>query len=386
MNAPQHSSREHAFLSPSASHRWLHCTAAPTYEDTFQDTPSAYAEEGTKAHEVAELLLRGQREEAEAIATDIDMLEYGIGYADYVNRITHGDDWERSGMCMIETRVSLAPYEDILFGTADALVLRGDMLHVIDYKYGQGVKVSAVENTQLKIYALAAISTLNSWNMWTGDITDVVLHIYQPRVDNISTWHTCLDDLNAWRIDTLNPTVELIKSEITTFKAGSHCQFCKGLHACKAYKSQVFDTANGMSSKDPDKLNDEEYKEVLDIASDLRAWLTAVEEYILNRTLGGEPVKGYKAVEGRSVRKYADETAIITALAEHGYSENEYMERKLAGITKLEKTLGKKQFQDLLGGYIIKPEGKPTLVPESDKRKSLREKEIDLFEEIKAER
>lgn len=365
----------HALLSPSASHRWLNCTAAPRLEANVEDTGSTFAEEGTLAHAYCAKKLKQylglptDAEEAEIDALNAkyhtgEMDEYTDTYAAIVlEKYNAARALTPDAQLLIETRLDFGAYIPEAFGTADAIIIADGTMEVIDFKYGKGVKVSAVENPQMQIYALGALDRFG----FEYNINAVRMTIVQPRIDNLSEYTLDVAALTTWAADTLAPKAkEAYKGGEQ--KPGTWCQFCKVKSSCRAL-AQLCQAA----PKDPKLLSAEELAaDVLPILPVIKTWLSGVEDYALQQALAGVKLPGWKIVEGRSVRKITDAEAAGQALTDVGYvKEQVYKPVELRTITDLEKLVGKKQFAAICGDWIEKPAGKPTLAPESDKRKAI---------------
>ena len=367
---------KHALLSPSAAHRWIHCTAAPRLEADVEDSGSSFAEEGTLAHAYcakklkAFLGLNTDGEEKE-IAQYFDtyhtgeMDEYTDTYATIVlEKYNAARAATTDAQLLVETRLDLGDFVPEAFGTADAIIIADGTMEIIDFKYGKGVKVSAVENPQMMIYALGAYHRF----AFDYNIQRVRMTIVQPRIDNLSEYELEISALVSWNDETLAPKAKEAYSGKGPQTPGAWCQFCKVKSSCRALANLCTNAV-----KDPKLLSAEELAaDVLPILPVVKTWLAGVEEYALAQALAGVQLPGWKIVEGRSVRKITDQEGAGNALCAAGYQpEQIYKPRELRTITDLEKLIGKKQFAALAGDYIVKPEGKPTLAPESDKRKAI---------------
>lgn len=365
----------HALLSPSASHRWLHCTAAPRLEEHVEDTGSAFAEEGTLAHAYCAKKLKtflglptdGEDKEIAELNEKYhagEMDEYTDTYATIVlEKFNAARAKTSDAQLLIETRLDFSTWIPEAFGTADAIIIADGTMEVIDFKYGKGVKVSAVENPQMQIYALGALERFG----FEYNINAVCMTIVQPRIDNLSEYVLDTAALLGWAECTLMPKAkEAYKGGKQ--QPGTWCQFCKVKSSCRALAAICME-----APKDPKLLTPEELAaDVLPILPVVKTWLAGVEEYALQQALTGVRFPGWKIVEGRSVRKIVDTEAAATALNQAGYKTTEiYKPQELRTITDLEKLVGKKQFAAICGDWIEKPAGKPTLAPESDKRAAI---------------
>lgn len=356
----------HALLSPSASKQWLNCPPSIRLSADCKDDVSSYALEGTAAHTLCEyhlkkLLGREVENPSEHLTFyDEQMEECAEGYATYVMEIIEA--YHRP-VVLIEERLNLSKYVRDAFGTADCIVLGGEELHIFDYKHGQGVLVEANENPQLKLYGLGALYLFDG----IYNIEKVTLHIYQPRRDNISTFEIASQELYRWAEEELVPKAELAFKGEGEFSCGDWCRFCKVKNTCRKRADQALAIAKE-EFKRPPLLSDEELERALGIATDLELWVKDIREYALMKALEGKKWAEFKLVEGRSNRRYVDESRVAELVASEGF--NPY-EEKLLGITAMTKLLGKERFNELLWGLLEKPRGKPTLVSREDKREEL---------------
>ena len=237
------------------------------------------------------------------------------------------------------------------------------MLQIIDFKYGLGVLVEAENNPQMMCYALGALDTYDG----IYDIESVEMTIFQPRRGNVSTFTISKEDLLKWAEEYLAPIAQLAYNGEGEFHAGDHCQFCKVKATCRKRAEYNMELA-AYDFEEPAMLDEDEIAEILPKIDSLITWANDLKDYALQQALSGVAYKGFKVVEGKSNRKYTDENAVAETIKQHGYDP---YERKLLGITAMTSLLGKKKFEELLGGLISKPPGKPALVPESDKRPAL---------------
>lgn len=370
-------SRAHAKLSPSAAERWINCPGSIRLSEQCPPAPSSdYADEGTAAHRLAELKVLSIIEAVSA--KDLDRArasEYYCGemeeatefYADRVLEIyTKARAADPSAELMVEQHFSLEDWVPGGFGTSDAVVIGGGVIEVIDLKYGKGVKVDAVGNPQLRLYGLGAA-------MLFGDIYDlntVRMTIIQPRLDHISTEEMPITDLLKWAETVVRPAAKLAARKNAPTACGDWCRWCPAKAICKTRAEKQLELAQYDFAK-PDLLQPDEIGEILRRAEELQKWAADVQAYALQEALAGQHYDGWKLVEGRSVRKYADDLKVAETLQAAGWPEAVLYERKLYGITAMEKIVGKKKLTEVLGDLIIKPAGKPVLVPESDKREAI---------------
>lgn len=379
---------KHALLSPSAAHRWMNCTAAPLLERDVEDKSSTFAEEGTLAHaycakKLKEFLgLAVDEEKAEIAQLDGqyhsgEMDEYTDTYKTIVlEKFNAARAKTKDAQLLVEVKLDFSHYVPDAFGTSDAIIIADGVMEVIDFKYGKGVKVSAVENPQMMIYALGAWDLFN----FEYDIRKVRMTIVQPRIDNLSEFELDAADLINWAVDELQPKANEAYAGGKQ-KPGNWCQFCKVKASCKALSSMCIEAQQ--ANPDPRKISKEVMENtILPLLSTFKTWLTGVEEYSLEQALNGVQYQGFKIVEGRSIRKITNPTAVMELLGKEGFSKESYIKpTELRSITDLEKLIGKKRFGVLCAEYINKPQGKPTLVPESDKRPAFNQA-ADDFKDI----
>lgn len=365
---------KHAILSASSAHRWLACPPSAMLEKDMPDQTSVYADEGTAAHEVAEYKVRtylGEKNLTVPSTGNFDADEIDKYTDSYLEYVTDTIETIRKSCpdaeVMVEQRLDFSHYVEGGFGTGDLVIVADDVLQVIDLKYGKGVAVSAEDNPQMKLYALGALNLYD----YLYDIRTVKMAIVQPRLDSISEWEISVADLKAWAENTLRPVAELAAKGEGEFNAGEHCRFCKLKATCRKRAEKMLEAAK-YDFAPPAKLNDEEVAAVLAIASELAKWADDVFAYAQAKAVNeGKKWDGFKVVEGRSNRKYMDETKVAEVCRENGYALSQIFKSTLIGITDMEKLMGKKKFRELLGEYVHKPKGKLTLVPVSDKREEI---------------
>lgn len=378
----------HAVLSPSAASRWLTCTPSARLEERFPDNAGDFAKEGSLAHEFGEMLIKGsvgsvKEPELDQILAELRkdefyepaMEKYAEDYSDLVyekyltaRRIT------RDAIIRIEERIDLTSYAPEAFGTGDAIIIADGTMEIIDLKYGKGVRVSADHNKQMMLYALGALDMFG----FMYAIDTVRMTIYQPRIDNISEFEMPAAELLEWGEKELKPRAAMAFKGEGDAIPGDHCRFCKAKAQCKALAELRMQQAEH-EFKEVEFLSDEETAAILGAADGIKNWLSAVEEHALQAALDGKKYPGFKLVEGRSIRKYADEKKVAEVLTDNGFArESIFEEPKLKTITNMEKLLTKKVFSTLLGDYVIKPQGKPVLVPDSDRRQEWSSAENDF--------
>ncbi len=349
---------KHALLSASSSHRWLNCPPSARFSEGVASTSSPYALEGTRAHELAEYALKGLEPESLTKEERLEMWPLAQDYGDYVRDIAG-----EYGAVSVEQRLDFSYWVPEGFGTADAVVVVGKELHVIDYKYGKGVEVSAIKNPQGLLYALGAYELVRSIY---EDLEQVTVHIYQPRLSNISTYTLGVQELLEFG-EYVRPIAARAFEGSGEFKEGEHCKFCPKKGECLARASAMLKVP--ATSTELSTLTVADLGELLPKLDRFEKWAKDVKAYALEQALQGQTPSGYKLVEGRTRRSYADQTAIAERLESAGYEAAIiHKPRELVGLTELEKTIGKKKLAELVGDLIVKPAGAPTLAPASDKR------------------
>jgi hypothetical protein len=369
----------HALLSASSSHRWLNCPPSARLCESYEDKGSEYAAEGTSAHMLCEyklkvaLGIRAKDPTADLSFYNAAMEDCANGYAAYILELVEMAKQSCADpVVLIEQRLDFSKYVEGGFGTGDCLVIADGTLHIVDYKHGQGVLVEAEDNPQMKLYALGALEIFDG----IYDIDTVSMTIYQPRRDNVSTYTVFKESLYQWAEEILKPTAELAYAGDGEFNCGEWCLFCKVKHECRARAERNLELAR-YDFKLPPLLEDDEVEDILGKIDSLISWANDIKNYALQTALGGKQWNGWKLVEGRSNRRYTDEAAVADAVSAAGFDP---YERKVLGITAMTSLLGQKRFEEVLGGYIEKPQGKPTLVPESDKRPAIHTAQQDFSE------
>lgn len=363
--------KKHALLSASSSDRWIHCPPSARLSESCEDKGSDYAAEGTDAHSLCEYKLKSA---LGMDATDpIENLSYynqemedcANGYATFVlEQVETAKDACPDPMVLIEQRVDFSRWVKDGFGTADCIIIADGTLQIIDFKYGLGVLVSAIENPQMMCYALGALELFDD----LYDISTVRVTIFQPRRDNLSTYELSKEDLILWADEVLKPAADLAFAGEGNFHCGEWCGFCKAKNICRARATANMDLARH-EFKLPPLLTDEDVGDILGKVDDLVSWAADIKEYALQQAISGKEWPGWKVVEGRSNRKYTNEAAVASAVTKAGFDP---YEQKLLSVTAMQKLLGKSRFDEILAGLIEKPCGKPTLVPESDKRPAMK--------------
>lgn len=361
---------KHSDLSASGSNRWLHCPPSAKECAKLPDVSSEYARQGTDAHTLCEYkvkkaLGRKMKDPTEDLTFyNEEMEECASEYAQFImESLSAAKEHCKDPLVLVEQRLDFSRWVPGGFGTGDCVIVADDTLMVIDFKYGLGVLVDAEKNSQMMCYALGALSLFDG----IYDIKEVNMTIFQPRRENVSTASMTKEELLHWAETVLKPTAELAAQGKGEYKAGDHCRFCKLKATCRKRAEYNLELAK-YDFVVPSTLEDEEIEIVLSKADELVNWAGEVKEYALQQALSGKSWKGWKLVEGRSNRRYVSEEAVAAKVEEAGYDP---YEKKLLGITAMTKQLGKKKFDELLKGLIEKPQGKPVLVPESDKRPAL---------------
>ena len=369
--------RKHAVLSASSAHRWLNCTPSVRLEQDFEDRETDAAAEGTAAHAMAEHKLRRamklQSKKPVSTYDNDEMDEYTSDYTQFVlETLAEARKTCPDAILLIEQRLDFSSWVPEGFGTGDALIVADDTLHIIDLKYGQGILVDAEHNPQMMLYALGALSIFDG----LYDIQTVSLTVFQPRRENVSTWTIPVTELMDWAEHTLKPLAALAYKGEGEYHPGAWCVFCKAAVRCRARAEESLEMAK-LEFALPPLLSDAEIGDLLGKLDGLIKWADEVKAYALDGALHHDKKwPGWKLVEGRSVRKYTDEEAVIAAANAAGYRD--IFRKTLLPITEMEKLMGKQTFAAVLGGCVHKPLGKPTLVPESDKRPALNNVKTDF--------
>ena len=372
---------KHAILSASSSERWINCPPSARLCENYPDKGSDYAAEGTDAHTLCEFRLKQAlglpaKDPIEDLGWyNEEMEECAAAYTAYVMELVEAA--KQSGSTptvLIEQRVDFSRWVESGFGTADCVVIANRVLNIVDYKHGQGVEVSAVNNSQMKLYALGALEIID----YLYDIEEIQMTIFQPRKGNVSVFRITREALLEWAEGELIQKAQLAFEGKGDFACGEWCWFCKAKAECRERANANLELAQ-LEFQLPALLDDEEIAEILGKLDALVSWATDVKEYALQQAISGKAWTGWKLVEGRSNRRYTNENAVIAAVLQAGYDP---YEKKVLGITAMQKALGKARFEELLSPYIEKPQGKPTLVPESDKRPAMNTAKNDFMEEF----
>ncbi len=358
---------KHAMLSASSSHRWLACPPSAKLCSGADDKGSEYAQQGTDAHALCEYkLLKALGRKAEdptenLTFLDEEMVSCSEMYVQFVfEQLAAAKENCSDPIVMVEQHIDFSKWVPDGFGTGECVIVSDSMLHVIDFKYGVGVLVETENNPQMMCYALGALCLFDG----IYDIDSVSMSIFQPRREHESTFVMDKAELLEWVEKVLAPTAELASQGAGEFKAGEHCRFCKVKATCRRRSEYNLELARYEFAM-PDKLTDEEIEAVLAKTASLVSWAGDVAEYALQQALRGRQWKDWKVVEGRSIRKYTNDEAVADVVKAAGYDPYDY---KVLGVTAMTELLGRKKFEELLGGLVHKPQGRPTLVPVSDKR------------------
>ena len=371
----------HAVLSASSADRWLHCPPSARLSELYEDRGSDFAAEGTDAHALCEYkLLKALGREAEDPTENLtwlneEMFDCAEGYAAYVmEQVEKAKQTCADPVVLVEQRVDFSRWVQDGFGTADCILIADGTLNICDYKHGKGVEVSAEQNPQMMLYALGALEIFDG----IYDIDTVRMTIFQPRKSNVSVYEMAKDDLLEWADTELTQKAQLAYEGQGSFSCGEWCRFCKAKAECRERAEANLALARYDFEK-PALLDDEKIADILGKVDALTAWAADVKEYALQQAISGKEWSGWKLVEGRSNRKYTNDAVVAAAVESAGFDP---YERKVLGITAMQKLLGKSRFEELLAPYIEKPQGKPTLVPESDKRPAINTAKNDFTEEM----
>lgn len=361
----------HARFSPSSGKRYLSCPPSLRLEEQFEDEQSPYAAEGSAGHAMAEYLINKHLKKRTRRPTSDyyteELMEAVEEYSSYcIEQIEQARAACGSPLISVEQKVSLEEHIEGCFGTADMVIATDGKLQIIDLKLGKGVVVDAEENIQLMIYGQGALDMVSV----LYDISTVELTIVQPRLEHFSTWEISADDLRKWTAEVLEPGAKMALAGEGEYKAGDHCRFCRARFKCRARAGEYLKLAQAEFAEPP-LMSDEEIAEVLKKADALKRWAEEIYTYAQNEAVvNHKEWPGFKLVLGRSNRKYTDEADAAEAAKQAGYTD--IYKQSLIGITEMEKLMGKKKFNEILGNYVYKPDGKVTLVPDSDKREAVR--------------
>ncbi len=378
--------KKHAVLSASSSHKWLVCTPSARLEEKFPNKTSDYMEEGTLAHEIAEFKVRGYFIEPMPKATYTRRLNK-LKKEDHFNSemLTHTDTYlefikgeamqtKSKPFVAVEQIVDFSKYVPEGFGTADCILISGDTLHVIDFKYGKGVMVDAEENPQMKLYSLGALEQFGIFY----NIENIKMSIIQPRIDNISTYEMPKNQLIKWGEEVVKPQAQKAFMGVGDFAQGDYCRFCRAKGACEFRAKENMKVIEEIQNT-TGTLTAEEVGEMLTKTDGVEQWIKDLKGYALEELLKGEEIPGWKAVEGRSNRKIVDVDKAFEILEANGFDQAILYEKKPLTLTQLEKVVGKTKLKEAIGDYIEKPKGAPTLAKESDKREPFKTSAAEEF-------
>lgn len=368
--------KAHAILSASSAHKWLVCTPSARLEEQFPSKTSEYMQEGTLAHAIAEFKVRSYFLEPMTKATQTrrlnkfkkeegfqdEMLEHTDTYLNFLKE--EALKTNTRPFISVEQKVDFSSYVPEGFGTADCIMISGDTLHIIDFKYGKGVKVEAEDNPQMKLYSLGAISAYGLFY----PLKNIKMSIVQPRIDNISSYEMLIEQLLEWGEKTVKPQAQKAFAGIGDYVQGEHCRFCRAKGACEFRAKENMKVIEKIENSYNGTITNDELGEMLTKTDGIEQWIKDIKAYALDLVLKGEQVKGWKAVEGKSNRKISDTDKAFEILEANGYEEALLYEKVPLTLTKLEKVVGKTKLAEAIGDYIEKPKGAPTLVKESDKR------------------
>lgn len=372
---------KHAILSASGSEKWLNCPPSARLEEQITEEKSEYAAEGTFAHKLAELHLQNYLKLIKKVEYDKKLKQlkenefYSQEMEDYIQiyidiaieKINEAKSRSKDAIVFLEQQLDFSPWVPEGFGTGDVVIISDGIVEVVDFKYGKGVPVSAEENTQMRLYGLGAVNLFNI----LYDIKTIRMTIVQPRLDSVSTESLSVKELLIWGDTTVKPKAKLAFKGEGEFQAGDHCRFCRAKATCRARAEANLELAR-YDFQDPALLSNDEIAEILFKADELKAWAADIQTYALEQAYKhGIKFDGWKLVEGRSNRKYTDEEEVAKILIEKGYNEDDIYKKSILNITAMEKLLGKRKFNAILNDLVVKPAGKPTLVPETDKRPEL---------------
>ena len=370
----------HALLGPSSAARWIACPPSVKLCEQFEDVESEYAKEGSLAHEIAELKVRklidpgltsrkftsAMKKLKEKELYQEEMQGYTDEYVEFIQEQMYC--YSSTPHIAVEQKVDFSEYVPDGFGTADCILIANDTLHIIDFKYGKGVPVSVENNKQLLLYALGAYLAYEM----IFPIAHIKMSIVQPRLAIIDTWECSLDYLLSFSKKAQEKAVMALNGE-GDFNCGEHCKFCKAKATCKGRANINLELAK-YEFKVADQLTLEEIGEILQKAKDLDNWVKELEKYALAESLKGNEVPGWKAVNGRGSRSFKNTDEAIKVLTDNGIAEELLYERKYLTLAQIEKIIGKKDFNNLVGNLIVMNVGKPTLVEASDKREAITNK------------
>lgn len=379
----------HALLSPSSAHRWMNCPLAPRLEATLPEKPSEYAREGTVAHSVCEITAKKKFKKVKAaeynrvikkLKTDAvwddEMLHTAETYVEHLTELAM--EFANEPYIAFEVKVDISDYVPEAFGRCDCVMFGGDTLIITDYKHGKGVPVSPDENPQLMLYALGALKLYKP--LFGVALKKVAVYIDQPRIGAYDGWTCTVDELLAWG-ESVKPKAQMAFMGFGEYHAGDWCRFCRANGICKAQAEQqigAFDDFSAAVGNPTALLSPFEMGEVLKRGETLVSWYETVREKALESLLNGEKIPGYKVVEGRSTRCWTDQDKALDKLQESGVDRAVIYDSVPKTLAQLEKLLGTARFKELVGEFVTKPQGKPTLALETDSRKEFNSAAADF--------
>lgn len=379
----------HALLSPSSAHRWLNCPLAPRLEATLPEKPSEYAREGTVAHSACEITAKKKFKKVKAaeynrvikkLKTDAvwddEMLHTAETYVEHLTELAM--EFANEPYIAFEVKVDISDYVPEAFGRCDCVMFGGDTLIITDYKHGKGVPVSPDENPQLMLYALGALKLYKP--LFGVALKKVAVYIDQPRIGAYDGWTCTVDELLAWG-ESVKPKAQMAFMGFGEYHAGDWCRFCRANGICKAQAEQqigAFDDFSAAVGNPTALLSPSEMGEVLKRGETLVSWYETVREKALESLLNGEKIPGYKVVEGRSTRCWTDQDKALDKLQESGVDRAVIYDSVPKTLAQLEKLLGTARFKELVGEFVTKPQGKPTLALETDSRKEFNSAAADF--------
>ena len=391
----------HAVLGASSAHRWLICTPSARLceklASRFGSETSPYAAEGTKAHALAEMKVRlayykadgmtaakhsrmsPEQQEAylginefrfKALRNELgdipkDMEQATDSYCDIVmEKYLSAKEADPGAQLYLEQRLDYSAWVPSGFGTGDCIIVSDSLLEVCDYKHGKGIPVDAVGNPQLRLYGLGAMERFGR----LYDFQSVRMTIIQPRLDSVSEETLTCDDLTSWAAEEVVEKAKQAWTGSGEFVPGEHCRFCAAKAVCSARVAQAMRMFQyGLEA--PGLIPDEQIPSILGMLNDAEAWIKDIRAYAENQALHGQVWPGWKLVHGKKPnRQWSDPEEVKAQLLRAGYPADQFQEVKLKPVGEIEKALGKKAFQALVGGLVSQGEGKLTLVPADDKR------------------
>lgn len=375
---------KHAFLSASASHRWLNCPPSAKLCESLPEQTSTYAQEGTDCHELCAYLVekalgRDVKDPTASLSYyNAEMQNCAEEYCNFIlEQLEEAKIHCKDPQVIVEQRLDFSRFVENGFGTGDCVIVADDVLHIIDYKHGLGILIEAQNNSQLFCYAIGALEIFDG----IYDINEVKMSIFQPRRGNVDTFSISKHELLTWANEVLAPKAKLAYEGKGELNAGDHCQFCKVKATCRKRTEHNLELAK-YDFEMPATLDDIEIAAILPKIDQLISWCNDIKDYALQQAQSGTHYQGFKVVEGRSNRKYTDEAVVADSVTKAGFDP---YEKKVLGVTAMTTLLGKKRFEELLGELIYKPPGKPALVPESDKRPVMNTAINDFNENFKEE-